>query len=260
MKWLIISLALATLDPVVRADDQAAPKLEAKKRTPPKYETKADHDPNGIGKFYMGREIALVMGFQAASWLERPEREKEEEPAKLIKALDLKPGMVVADIGAGSGYHSFLMSPLVGAKGKVIASDIQQEMLDLIAAKAKKLKVTNVEPVKGTETDPKLPVSGVDLILLVDVYHEFDHPFEMAEKMVDALKPGGRLVFVEFRMEDDKVPIKLVHKMSERQVIKEMGPFPEMQHARTVGTLPWQHIIIFTKKNETKTELPEKKK
>jgi precorrin-6B methylase 2 len=249
MSRLLLGLLLGALGLVSAADEPPAPKAELKKRTPPLYETKADHDPNGIGKFYMGREIAHVMGFQAASWLERPEREKEEEPAKLIKALALKPGMVVADIGAGSGYYTFLLSPLVGDKGKILASDIQQEMLDLIVAKAKKLNVTNVEPVKGTETDPKLPINSVDLILLVDVYHEFDHPFEMAEKMVDALKPGGRLVFVEFRMEDEKVPIKLVHKMSERQVIKEMGPFAEMEHTKTVGTLPWQHIIIFTKKD-----------
>jgi protein-L-isoaspartate O-methyltransferase len=220
----------------------------AKKRTPPRYETKEDHDPNGIGKFYMGREIAHVMGYQAAGWLERPERLKEEEPAKLTRALELKPGMVVADIGAGSGYHTFLMSPLVGEQGKVIASDIQQQMLDLIEAKAKKQKVRNITTVKGTETDPKLPAGGVDLILLVDVYHEFSHPFEMTEKMVDALAPGGRLVFVEFRLEDEQVPIKLIHKMSERQVIKEMEVFPEMTHTKTIGTLPWQHVIIFTKK------------
>ena len=222
------------------------------KREKPKYETKADHDPDGIGKFYMGREIAHVMGFQAAGWLERPERVKEEEPAKLIAALDIKPGMVVADVGAGSGYHAFLMSPLVGDKGKVIASDIQPEMRKLIAAKAKQMKVTNVETVGGTTTDPKLPAGGVDLIILVDVYHEFSHPFEMAEKMVDALKPGGRLAFVEFRMEDREVPIKLVHKMSERQVIKEMEPFAELEHTKTVGTLPWQHVIIFTKKEPKK--------
>jgi ubiquinone/menaquinone biosynthesis C-methylase UbiE len=215
---------------------------------PPKYETRKDHDPNGIGKFYLGREIAHVMGFQAAGWLERAERVKEEEPAKLVAALGLKPGMVVADVGAGSGYHAFLMAPLVGDKGKVIASDIQQEMLDLVAARAKKDKVTNVEPVKGTATDPKLPPGGVDLILLVDVYHEFEFPFEMAEKMVAALRPGGRLVFVEFRLEDEKVPIKLVHKMSERQVLKEMGVFPELEHSKTVGTLPWQHVVVFTKK------------
>jgi protein-L-isoaspartate O-methyltransferase len=217
------------------------------KRERPKYETKADHDPDGTGKFYMGREIAHVMGFQAAGWLERPERVKEEEPATLVKALDIKPGMVVADVGAGSGYHAFLLSPLVGEKGKVIASDIQPQMLKLIREKAKQKKVTNVEAVNGTETDPKLPAGGVDLILMVDVYHEFSHPFEMTEKMVDALKPGGRLVFVEFRLEDREVPIKLVHKMSERQVIKEMGAFPELEHTKTVGTLPWQHVVIFTK-------------
>jgi ubiquinone/menaquinone biosynthesis C-methylase UbiE len=232
----------------------AAPALaqDPPKREKPKYETKADHDPDGIGKFYMGREIAHVMGFQAAGWLERPERVKEEEPAKLMAALGVKPGMVVADVGAGSGYHAFMLSPLVGDKGKVIASDIQPEMLKLIAARAKQKKVTNIEGVKGTETDPKLPAGGVDLILMVDVYHEFSHPFEMAEKMVEALKPGGRLVFVEFRLEDREVPIKLVHKMSERQVVKEMEVFPELEHTKTVGTLPWQHVIIFTKKEPKK--------
>lgn len=214
----------------------------------PKYEVKVDHDPNGIGKFYLGREIAQVMGFQAANWLERTEREKEEEPAKLLKALDLKAGMVVADVGAGSGYHSFRMAPLVGAKGKIFAVDIQPEMLKLIEARAKKEKVANVEAVKSTVDDPKLPAASVDLIMMVDVYHELEFPFEMTQQMVKALKPGGRLVFVEFRMEDDKVPIKLVHKMSERQVIAEMGPFPELEHSKTIGTLPWQHIIVFTKK------------
>jgi len=159
---------------------------------------------------------------------------------------------VVADVGAGSGYHAFRLAPLVGDKGKVIASDIQQEMLDLIEARARKQKVANVETVKGTTTDPKLPAGGVDLILLVDVYHEFEFPFEMTEKMVEALKPGGRLAFVEFRLEDEKVPIKLVHKMSERQVVKEMSAFPELEHTKTVGTLPWQHVIIFTKKEPKK--------
>jgi len=248
MIQLLAFAALGLLPGAMRADDPP----EAKKRDKPIYELKADHDPNGIGKFYMGREIAMVMGYQAASWLERPERVKEEEPAKLLKALDLKEGMVVADVGAGSGYHVFLMAPQVGAKGKVIASDIQQQMLDLITKKAKKQNVTNIETVKGTVTDPKLPAKGVDLILMVDVYHEFDHPFEMVEKMVQALKPGGRLAFVEFRMEDEKVPIKLVHKMSERQVLKEMGVFPELEHTRTVSTLPWQHVIIFSKKEARK--------
>ena len=200
----------------------------------------------------MGREIAHVMGYGGIGWLERKERVQEEAPAKLIKALELKEDMTVADVGAGSGYHCFLMSPLVGEKGKVIASDIQQEMLDAITKKAKEQKVTNLETVKGTTTDPKLPAGKVDLILMVDVYHEFEHPFEMMEKMVDALAPGGRLVFVEFRLEDDKVPIKLVHKMSERQVLREMEPFKEMTHTKTFKDLPWQHAIIFTKKDAKK--------
>ena len=244
MKWLFPFLALILLGDVASAQP---PKPAA-----PRYEFKKDHDPDGIGKFYMDREIAMVMGYGAWRWLERPERVKEEEPAKLMKALELQEGMTVADVGAGSGYHSFLMSPLVGKKGKVIASDIQQEMLNLITAKAKKQKLANIKTVKGTKKDPKLPKGAVDLILMVDVYHEFDFPYEMTEKMVEALKPGGRLVFVEFRLEDREVPIKLVHKMTERQVIKEMGVFPELEHTKTVGTLPWQHVISFTKKDEKK--------
>ncbi len=221
-------------------DPQAKPK--------PRYETRRDHDPDGIGKFYKGREIAWIMGHQASGWLERPEREKEEAPTKLIKALAIKPEMVIADVGAGSGYHAFRLAPLVGEKGKILAVDIQQEMLDLMKKRAEKQGVKNVELVKGTETDPKLPKESVDLILLVDVYHEFSHPFEMTEKMVAALKPGGRIAFVEFRLEDDAVPIKLVHKMSERQVILEMAEFKEMEHDKTIGTLPWQHIVVFKKK------------
>lgn len=245
MRLLLLLAAAAAALPA--AADEPAPK-----RAAPKYETRADHDPDGIGKFYMGREIARVMGFQGASWLERPERVKEEEPAKLIAALAVRPGMTVADVGAGSGYHAFLMSPLVGEAGSVIASDIQPEMLEMIAEKAKKQGAKNVRTVRGTETDPKLPANAVDLILLVDVYHEFSHPFEMAEKMVAALKPGGRLVFVEFRLEDAKVPIKLVHKMTERQVVREMEVFAELEHTRTVGSLPWQHVIIFTKRQPKK--------
>src|SRR5207253_9219918 len=131
---------------------------------PPRYETRKDHDPDGIGKFYMGREIAQVMGHQAAGWLERPEREREEAPAKLLEALKLKEGMVVADGGAGSGYHTFRMSEKVGEKGKILAVDIQPEMLDIIRKKAKEKKITNVEPVLGEENDPKLPEGKVDLI------------------------------------------------------------------------------------------------
>ncbi len=229
------------------AESPAKKDVPPAKKGAPRYETRVEHDPDGIGKFYMGREIAQVMGHQAAEWLERPEREKEERSDKLRKALALKPGMVLADVGAGSGYHAFPMAKQVGPKGKVYAVDIQKEMLDLIRQRMQREKVANVEPVLGTESDPKLPANSIDLILMVDVYHEFSHPYEMVEAMVKSLKVGGKLVFVEYRLEDPKVPIKLVHKMTQKQVIREMRPHP-LVHVKTIGTLPWQHVIVFEKK------------
>jgi ubiquinone/menaquinone biosynthesis C-methylase UbiE len=212
----------------------------------PRYETHADHDPNGIGKFYMGREIAQVMGHEAAGWLDRPEREKEEQPARLLALLKFKPGEVVADVGAGSGYLTFRVAEKVGPTGKVLAVDVQPEMLDIIRQKMKAKDVKNVEPVLGAEADPKLPAAGVDTIVMIDVYHELSQPYEMAEAMVKSLKVGGRLVFVEYRLEDETVPIKLVHKMSEKQVKKEMEQFP-LKHVRTFSSLPWQHVVVFEK-------------
>src|SRR5206468_4913790 len=145
-----------------------------------------DHDPDGIGKFFLGREIAHVMGHQAADWLERPEREQEERPDLLLPALKVKPGETAADIGAGTGYYTRRLAKLVGEKGTVYAVDIQPEMLELLTNKMAELNIHNVKPVLGTTTDPKLPVAAIDLILLVDVYHEFDYPFEMTQGMVRA--------------------------------------------------------------------------
>ena len=196
----------------------------------------------------MGREIAHVMGHQAADWLERPEREKEERPDLLLPALKLRHGDAVADIGCGSGYYTRRLAHAVGTNGVVYAVDIQQEMLDLLTHKLAAEKIFNVKPVLGTEADPKLPSARVDLILLVDVYHEFDQPFEMAQAMTRALKPGGRLVFVEFRGEDPSVPIKLVHKMTEAQVRKEMS-VQSLEWVETIATLPRQHIIVFRRKS-----------
>jgi ubiquinone/menaquinone biosynthesis C-methylase UbiE len=212
----------------------------------PKYEYRRDHDPDGIGKFYMGREIAWVMGHQAADWLDRPEREKEERTDTLLKLLPIQRGMVVADVGAGTGYYSFPIARLVGNAGRVLAVDVQKEMLTIIRRRMKLRKVKNIEPVLGTITDPKLPTGKVDLILMVDVYHEFSHPCEMTEAMVKALKPGGKLVFVEYRLEDPNVPIKLVHKMTQKQVKKEMAIHP-LRHVKTFDDLPWQHVIVFEK-------------
>lgn len=212
-----------------------------------RYETRVIHDRDGIGKFYMGREIAHVMGHQAADWLERPEREEEEKTSLLVEALKVQPGEAVADIGAGTGYLTRRIAPKILPKGKVYAVEIQQEMLDLLTNKLTGLGITNVAPVLGTVTDPKLPPNSMDTIVMVDVYHEFDFPYEMTETMCRALKPGGRLVFVEFRGEDENVPIKRVHKMTEAQVKKEMAPHP-LTWKETISVLPWQHIIVFTRR------------
>ncbi len=210
------------------------------------YEFRQDHHPDGTGKFFMGREIARVMSHKGAGWLERPKREAEERPSQLLPALNVKEGDVVADVGAGSGFHSFRLAQLVGPKGKVYAVDVQPQMLALIRNRLEKDKVTNVVPVLGTATDPKLPSGAVDLILLVDVYHEFSHPYEMMVELIKTLKPGGRIAFVEFRLEDPKVPIKQLHRMAEKQVVREMSIHP-LRHAQTLSHLPWQHLILFAK-------------
>jgi precorrin-6B methylase 2 len=211
-----------------------------------RYEFRIQHDPDGIGKFYMGREIAQVMGYEGAGWLERPEREKEEQCSKLLPALGIGNGDRVADIGAGSGFYTFQLSALVGAKGRVFAVDVQPQMIKIIKTRLGRWKVKNIQPVLGTASDPKLKANDLDLILMVDVYHEFEHPYEMTAALVKALKPGGRLVFVEYRLEDPTVPIKIVHKMSQKQVAKEMEPFP-VRHVETLNHLPWQHVIIYRK-------------
>lgn len=214
----------------------------------PLYETRADHDPNGTGKFYLGREIAQVMGPGGIEWLDRPEREEEEQPAKVLDSLKLRPGEVVADLGAGSGYFTFRIASRVGETGKVVAVEIQEAMLNTLRARAAAMKATNVEVVQGSEVDPHLPVSSVDLVLFVDVYHELAYPFEVMTKVRESLKPGGRVVFVEYRKEDAAVRIKEVHKMSVKQLQKEMNAVG-LVHVRTVETLPLQHIVIFEKQN-----------
>jgi ubiquinone/menaquinone biosynthesis C-methylase UbiE len=214
----------------------------------PLYETRTNHDPNGTGKFYMGREIAQVMGPGGIEWLDRREREEEEHPAQVLEALDLRPGEIVADLGAGSGYFTFRMAPKVGETGKVLAVEIQETMLNTLRARASALEAANVEVVQGTETDPHLPAGGVDLVLVVDVYHELAYPFEVMTKVREALKPGGRVVFVEYRKEDPEVPIKEVHKMSVKQLEKEMNAVG-LVRVRTVETLPLQHIVFFEKRN-----------
>lgn len=225
-----------------------APAAEPVKPPDPLYETRAKHDPNGIGKFFLGREIAQVMGHQGAAWLERPEREEEERTDLAVKALGLKEGDVVADIGCGTGYYASRMARIVGSTGVIYGVDIQQEMLDLLTRKMGMMRITNVKPVLGTEKDPKLPPASCDAMLMVDVYHEIEFPYEMMRTTIPGLKPGGRMIFIEFRGEDPNVPIKEVHKMTEAQMKKEMALHPELEWVETKRDLPQQHILVFRRK------------
>ena len=191
-----------------------------------------------------GRHIAGVMSSDGSSWLDRPEREQEEHPDEALQAIGIRRGMVVADVGAGSGVMTFKMAKLVGAPGKVYAEDIQPAMLEIVRERAQQDKVTNVQTVLGTTSDPKLPAGALDLILLVDVYHEFSHPQAMLDRMREALKPNGRLVLLEYRKEDPSVPILPDHKMSVSEVRAEVEP-EGFQFDQVIEVLPRQHIIIF---------------
>lgn len=204
-------------------------------------------DYNGIGKWYMGREIAYVMGFQGIGWLERSEREKEENVSSLIKNMKIKSNEVIADIGAGSGYHAFRIASLV-TNGLVYAVDIQPEMLMAIEKTKEFKKVENIKTILGTEKTVELPKNSVDKILMVDVYHEFSFPVEMINSIKNALKPNGELFLIEYRAEDLKVPIKRIHKMTEEQAVKEMKA-AGLVLKENIDNLPWQHCMVFIKNN-----------
>ncbi len=199
----------------------------------------------GTGKYYMGREISQIMGHQGAPWLEREDREEQERTDIAIDLLPLDEDDVVADIGAGTGYYTFRISKRV-PKGKVLAVDVQLEMLEMLSAKNKELGIDNVEPILGAEKSPKLAPNSVDLVLFVDVYHELAYPYEMMQEIVSSLKADGKVVFLEYRAEDPNVPIKKLHKMSAKQVIKEMEAVG-LQFVENKGQLPWQHFMIFGK-------------
>ncbi|MDX2096508.1 MAG: class I SAM-dependent methyltransferase [Leptolyngbyaceae cyanobacterium bins.59] len=231
--FISLSLPLSTL---------AAPVTPA----PSFYEMRAVPSGDGIGKVYLGREIAQVMGHQGAGWLERSSREREEQPQRVVEALRLKPTDVVADLGAGTGYFSFRMAPLV-PQGQVLAVDIQPEMIEILTFLKQEKNIANVQPVLGTETDPNLPPSSIDLALMVDAYHEFAYPHEMMEGIVRALKPGGRVALVEYRGENPFVPIKRLHKMTQGQVRKELEAIG-LTWQETQEFLPQQHFMVFAKK------------
>lgn len=201
-------------------------------------------DPNGIGKWYMGREIAHVMGFQGISWLERPEREAEENTSMLLNNMEIKAGDTIADIGAGSGYHVFKMAAMAH-KGHIYAVDIQDEMLAVIQQKKNATGVAHISTVKGGVKSVNLTENTIDKVLMVDVYHEFDYPAEIIASIKNALRPDGKIYLIEYRGEDANVPIKEIHKMAENQVVKELKA-AGFKLERNRDNLPWQHCMVFS--------------
>ena len=231
---IILLLAIPFLAPSVSLGAEHPGYIEAPERR-----------TTGIGKFYMDREISFVMGHRAAGWLNRPERIQEEMPDAVVENMNLEPDHVVADIGAGSGYFSFRIAAKV-PDGKVLAVDIQPEMLQLIEGQMGEQEVSNIEGVLGAVDNPNLPANSIDAAIMVDAYHEFSHPFEMIDGIYQALKPGGRIFLLEYRGEDPSVPIRPLHKMTEEQVVREMSVFG-LDWTDTLDFLPWQHMMIFTK-------------
>lgn len=230
-------LALAWSGPAVAAAEAAPASV---------YEFRTPASPDGTGKFYQGREIAQVMSHLGADWLERPERAAEEAPEKVLAALAVQAGEVVADLGAGTGYYTRRLAAAVGPTGRVYAVEIQPELIERLRADLACHGLTQVAPILGTEQNPRLPPESLDLVLMVDVYHELAWPHEVLAAVCRALKPGGRLAVVEYRAEDPSVPIKPLHKMSAAQIRRELALHP-LQWERTVSDLPWQHVVIYRK-------------
>jgi len=192
-----------------------------------------------------GRQFAGVMGYQGAAWLDREERDVEEAPDRALDAIRIEKGSTVADVGAGSGYMTIRMARRVGPEGRVYATDIQPQMLAMLRERLQKERITNVTPVQGAVDDPRLPPDTLDLILLVDVYHEFSQPQQMLRGMRAALKPGGRLVLLEYKKEDPSIPIRLEHKMTVREAKLEVEA-EGFTLTKVDESLPRQHILIFT--------------
>ncbi len=207
--------------------------------------------PPATAARYMGREIATTMHYTGADWLTRESRQREEDCQRLLKELHVKPGQVICDMGCGNGFYTLKLARLTGKTGRVYAVDIQQEMLDMLQRRTKAAKLENISPLLGTETDPRLPVNSIDLVLMIDVYHEFSQPAAMLKAIRKALKPTGRIALVEFRAEDPEVPIKPEHKMSKQQILKEF-PANGMKLIDQFDKLPWQHLMFFSRDDARK--------
>lgn len=235
---IFAAIAIALAPPhALRAESDAAGQEEQKQKS------REPRIPKGP-KRYKGREIAETMHYLGAPWLMRDERQREEDCAMLLEALQLKPGQVVCDMGCGNGFYTLQMARIVGPQGRVLAVDIQPEMLHLLEARAKEADLTNIELIEGSPVDPKLPDEELDLVLMVDVYHEFSHPEQMLKAIRRSLKPRGRIALGEFRLEDPNVPIKLLHKMSKKQILREFQP-NGFELVEQFDKLPWQHLMFF---------------
>jgi ubiquinone/menaquinone biosynthesis C-methylase UbiE len=241
---------------LARADEARAPAprpAEVGQALPadgPRY-VEGEAHPGGTGRYYFGREIAAFMSHHGADWLERAEREQEEAPSRLHEWLAVPRGAAVADVGAGTGYHSRRLATAVGPTGRVYAADVQPEMLERLREGARAANITHIETVLSSPIDPGLPSACCELILLVDVYHELAHPYEFTRRLVEALRPGGRLVIVEYRAkatspQDAAPPIHALHTMTEAQLLLEMAVQP-LEWEATFGDLPWQFAMAFRK-------------
>lgn len=249
---ILLSAALA-LSVCERALSQAVPKGETPAVDSPKADQPNRPEPKGVTK-YLGRRVAQPMGYMHMNWLSRPERIQEENPQEMLDQLNLKPGLVVCDLGSGDGYHTLQIAPRVAPQGKVIAVDIQPQMLQELSRRLAEKKIENVETILGELWDPKLAENSVDLVLMVDVYHEFSHPVQMLAALRKSLKPEGLIALVEFRAEDPTVLIRAEHKMSKAQILKEYKA-NGFKLAKEYDRLPWQHLM-FMQRDDAWTERP----
>ena len=233
---------LFTLLPHVAVADDATGKTsaEANRSVRPKPEGESPR------KTYLGRIVAKPMSHLGAPWLVRPERDDEENASESFQRLELTEGMTICDLGCGNGYWTIPMARKVGKTGRVFAVDIQSEMLQKLRARSGREKIDNIEPILGKVNDPKLPTAQIDLLLMVDVYHEFSHPESMLWGIRESLKPEGVVALLEYREEDPDVPIKPLHKMSKRQIMKEYEA-NGFKLVREYNKLPWQHLMFFAR-------------
>jgi ubiquinone/menaquinone biosynthesis C-methylase UbiE len=236
-----LPIATAVLLTIVCQVSSLIPSLHGQERLQSDSKAKLE-EPKGLTK-YLGRRVAQPMGYMHMNWLSRPERIQEENPQEMLEQLHLRDGLVVCDLGSGDGYHTLQMAPRVGPSGKIIAVDIQPQMLQELSRKLAEKKLENVETVLGELWDPKLPEHAIDLVLMVDVYHEFSHPVQMLAALRKALKPDGLIALVEFRAEDPTVLIRAEHKMTKAQILKEYKA-NGFKVAKEYDRLPWQHLMF----------------